>query len=127
MIKSEKGQSLTEFALVLPILLLMLCGIIDFGRLGFNYMNQHLTTQEAVRKAGLGNSDTEIETFAKGYIQIKDPESLQVTIVPDDSIRDSGDYVTVTLTSPFEAATPLMDIFFPDSMQISTNSTIRVE
>jgi Flp pilus assembly protein TadG len=31
--KSEKGQAAVEFALVLPILLLLILGIIDFGRI----------------------------------------------------------------------------------------------
>ena len=29
--KSEKGQSIVEFALVLLLLLTLLCGVIDFG------------------------------------------------------------------------------------------------
>ncbi|NDI36373.1 TadE/TadG family type IV pilus assembly protein [Chengkuizengella sediminis] len=127
MFKNERGQSLTEFALLLPILLLMICGIIDFGRLGFSYMNQHLTTQEAVRLGGLGKTDDEIVDFAKDYINIEDSENLQVSITPNDNIRESGDYVTVTLTSSFDSITPLIAMLMPDSIQISTNSTIRVE
>ena len=30
-LKSEKGQSMVEFALVVPLLLTILCGIIDMG------------------------------------------------------------------------------------------------
>ena len=30
-LKREKGQSIVEFALVLPLILLIVCGIIDFG------------------------------------------------------------------------------------------------
>ncbi|NBI28361.1 TadE/TadG family type IV pilus assembly protein [Chengkuizengella marina] len=127
MFKNEKGQSLTEFALLLPLMLLMICGIIDFGRLGFNYMNQHLTTQETVRKAGLGRTDVEIVDFARDYINMEDSENLEVSISPDDNNRESGDYVTVTLTSSFESITPLISLLMPDSFEISTNSTIRVE
>ena len=36
-LKNEKGQSIVEFALVVPILLTLLCGIIDFGWI---YSNQ---------------------------------------------------------------------------------------
>ena len=36
--KSEKGQSIVEFALVLPLLLTLLCGVIDFGWI---YSNQY--------------------------------------------------------------------------------------
>ena len=35
--KRENGQSAVEFALVLPILLLIVCGILDFGWLFYNY------------------------------------------------------------------------------------------
>ena len=42
-VKKENGQAMVEFALVLPILLLVVCGIIDFGWLFFN----HLTLQNA--------------------------------------------------------------------------------
>lgn len=38
LIKSEKGQSAVEFALVLPLLLTILCGIIDMG---WAYSNQY--------------------------------------------------------------------------------------
>jgi uncharacterized protein (UPF0333 family) len=29
--KNEKGQAMVEFALIVPLLILLLCGIIDFG------------------------------------------------------------------------------------------------
>jgi Flp pilus assembly protein TadG len=38
-LRQERGQSLVEFALVLPVLLLIILGIIDFGRYE-NYSNQ---------------------------------------------------------------------------------------
>ncbi len=49
--KGEGGQALVEFALVLPLLLLMVLGIIDFGR-AWN-LHQVLTdaAREGVRKA----------------------------------------------------------------------------
>ena len=58
MIKEQKGQSLVEFALVLPLLLLLICGIVDLGRLLFAYASLNMTTQEAVRVGGLGKAAT---------------------------------------------------------------------
>ena len=37
--KRENGQSAVEFALVLPILLLIVCGILDFGWLFYNQLS----------------------------------------------------------------------------------------
>ena len=38
LMKSEKGQSLVEFALVIPLLILLLFGIVDFGRIFHAYL-----------------------------------------------------------------------------------------
>ena len=48
LIADEKGQALPEFALVLPILILVLFGMVDFGR-GFNYWNDatHISAEGA--------------------------------------------------------------------------------
>jgi hypothetical protein len=47
-ITDEEGQALVEFALVLPVLILVLFGAIHFGR-AFNYWNDetHLTAEAA--------------------------------------------------------------------------------
>ena len=37
-IKKEKGQSLVEFALLLPILLIILIGVVDLGRMYYAYV-----------------------------------------------------------------------------------------
>ena len=36
--RKEKGQSLVEFALVLPVLLIILSGVLDLGRLYYVYV-----------------------------------------------------------------------------------------
>lgn len=48
MVKKENGQSVVEMALVLPVLLLLLVGIIDFGRVFYYYSHLNLATQETV-------------------------------------------------------------------------------
>ncbi|MFZ3589154.1 TadE/TadG family type IV pilus assembly protein [Bacillus sp. DJP31] len=127
MVRNESGQSLVEMALVLPILLLLLVGIIDFGRVLYSYSHLHLATQEAVRLGGLGKNDSEITSFAKDYIQIGDSTKLQVVITPKDSSRTSGQYVTVKLEYPLELITPIISGLLPNPIQLKADSTIRVE
>ncbi|MBW5447514.1 pilus assembly protein [Cohnella sp. CFH 77786] len=126
MIKDQKGQSLVEFALVLPLLLLLICGIVDLGRLLFAYSSLNMTAQEAVRLGGLGKTDAEITDYAKSHLVIGDPSKLTVTITPQDSTRKSGQNVTVSLSCPLPFITPLMSKIIPAPV-LSTNSTIRVE
>lgn len=125
--KDERGQALVEMALILPILLLLLAGILDVGRMLFSYENLQMAAQEAVRLGGLGKDDQTITNFADNYQKLGDPKYLIVNISPDDTDRHSGDYVTVTLKYPFTFDTPLISKFFPNPYYIETQSTIRVE
>lgn len=127
MIKDERGQSLVEMALLLPVLLLLLAGIIDFGRLMYSYAHLHMAAQETVRMGGLGKKDAQIIDFAHHYVQLGNVSSLRVDITPAESNRHSGDYVTVKLHYPFRLNTPFISELLPNPIDIETESTIRVE
>jgi Flp pilus assembly protein TadG len=125
--KDERGQSLVETALLLPVFFLILAGILDFGRVLYSYAYLQMAAQETVRLAGLGEKDQDISTFAHQYVHLGDTTKLQVSVSPTDTNRNSGDYVTVTLTYPYQFFTPLISKLFPSSFTIQTSSTIRVE
>jgi Flp pilus assembly protein TadG len=126
MIRKQEGQSLTEFALLVPLLLMLICGILDFGRVMYAYLHLSLAAQETVRLAGLGKGDSEITAFAKNYEQLGDANLLQVTISPAQTSRKSGDYVKVTLSYTLSYLTPVISNIIPKPV-ITVDSTIRVE
>jgi Flp pilus assembly protein TadG len=126
MIRDEKGQSMIEFAVILPLLLLLLCGMFDFGRLMYAYMQMNNAAQETVRLGGLGKTDSQIIVFAKNFVTLGDPSQLKVTISPVDTARHSGDYVTVKLEFPFTYMTPVISKIIPNPI-VKAKSTIRVE
>lgn len=127
MIKNESGQSMVEVALLLPLLLLLLVGIFDFGRVLYTQIHLQMATQETVRLGGLGKGDSEISQFAREYVTVPDPSLLEVTISPGQLYRKSGDYVKVKLTYPLTFVTPFIRYFIPSPIQITADSTIRVE
>lgn len=127
MLKNERGQSLVEFALILPMLLLLICATFDFGRVIYTYMHLNLLTQESVRLGGLGETDETISQFAKNNIHVGNATLLQVKISPSQSARKSGDYVTVTLEYPVTYVTPFISLIFPSPYRVITDSTIRIE
>ncbi len=47
--RSARGQSLVEFALTLPILLLILVGVVDLGRVYYSYMTVINASREGAR------------------------------------------------------------------------------
>jgi Flp pilus assembly protein TadG len=125
--KDERGQSMVEMALILPILLLLVVGITDVGRVVYSYAHLQMAAQESVRLGGLDKNDQDITNFADQYVKLGDPSKLIVTITPKDTDRHSGDYVTVQLSYPFTFDTPFISLLFPSPFYIETQSTIRVE
>ena len=124
--KNEKGQSLVEFAIALPMLILFIVGIINFGIIMYTYLNMNITAQEASRLAGLGHPDTEIVQYAKDHAVVDNPDLLGVDISPDESTRKPGDYVTVTLKYSVDNLTPIFNQFL-SAITLSAESTVRVE
>lgn len=126
MIRSEKGQAIVEFTLVIPILMVMLLGIVDIGRITFAYASLHFSAQETVRVAGLGGTEEEILTRADESFMADDSVAPAVQTTPL-SERRAGEYITITLTYSFDPLTPFVSSLFSDQIVLSADSTIRVE
>jgi Flp pilus assembly protein TadG len=117
----EEGQSLVEFALIVPVFLLMLVGMINIGFILYNYLSLNLTAQEASRLAGLGKTDVDITQFVQTH-----PSDITITISPNQTSRVSGSYATVTLSYPMADITPVFDQFL-SPYNLKAQSTIRVD
>lgn len=125
--RKEDGQAVVEIALVLPILLILLCGIIDFGRILYASIHLNMVTQEAVRLAGLGKSDYEVVQFVNDKVDLADKDTIKIDISPNDLGRNSGDYATLKITYEVKYITPIINVFIPSPFEVNTQSTIRVE
>lgn len=127
MLRNEKGQSLAEFALILPLLLLLIVGIVDLGRVLYVYSGLHFTVQETVRVGGFGYNDSEIAEFASDHFATGEGSQLSVSISPDEGARKSGEYITITLGYDVDPITPFASQAFSGPIQLSADSTIRIE
>jgi Flp pilus assembly protein TadG len=120
--KSQKGQSLVEFALVLPILIFILFGIIDFSRVFHAYLTIDHAGREAARAASIGEDiPTAVDiavTDASGIGLI----ASKVRIDRTTSVTD----VKVTITYPITFFTPIIgNIVGP--ITLSDTTVMRVE
>lgn len=91
-LKNEKGQAMVEFALVLPILLLVFCGICEFGYIFSNQILVNNACREVARYAavhyqddGLTSVETQATTIVGNYssnfsVAITTPESEQIQV-----------------------------------------------
>ena len=60
-LKEENGQDVVEFAMVLPLFLLLIMGIIDFGWMFFNYISVANSARNAARIACVEYVDVAID------------------------------------------------------------------
>lgn len=125
--KNRKGQSLVETALVLPIILLILTGIIDFGLLFNNYLMISNASREGARSASIGSTDEQIRIVVKSFASTLDTIRLKITISPVQAVRATGDAATVTVQYEYSLITPIIAAFFPDSLQLESSTTMRCE
>jgi Flp pilus assembly protein TadG len=58
--RSPRGQTLVEFALILPLFFLMLIGIFDLGRAAYDFNTLSNAAREAVRRAIVDQNVTAI-------------------------------------------------------------------
>ena len=101
---ADRGASAVEFALVLPVLLIIVFGVIDFGRM----LNAQITLTEAAREGSRAESlgaDPEARAALVGDL---DGMDVDVTACPSPSGAD--DTTTVITSYPFEFVTPVGDI-----------------
>lgn len=123
--KGEDGQSVLEFALVLPILVLFLIGIIDFGRLYSAHLILTEAATDAARYASLGDTDTQV-----GQVVQTDAGMLgsgvNWQITPTGS-RVSGDSVTVEVTDPVRLFDPILAAILGNPATAQSTVTMRVE
>lgn len=126
-IKKNNGQSLVETALILPVLLLLLTGIIDFGLLFNSYLVVSNASREGARHAVVGDSDAQIRSVAANAAASLDPARLEIEITPGEAARDTGDSVTVTVRYGYSMITPVIAAFFPETFDIESSTTMRCE
>jgi Flp pilus assembly protein TadG len=136
----ERGAAAVEFALVLPVLVVILLGIIDFGLA----MNAQAVTanaaREGARTASLGGTSSEASAAAKSAtvsLLNTDSSNPSVTVTCRtpanttcasgyDTDRESGGTVIVTVSYVYTWISPAI-LGLPGSTTINKTSEMRIE
>ncbi|MGE5485126.1 MAG: TadE/TadG family type IV pilus assembly protein [Ignavibacteriales bacterium] len=123
----EKGTALVEMALVLPVFLLILLGIMEFGLA----INAYVTVQHAAREGArlgiMGASDAEITARVHDAAYPVDPARIGVTILPEPALRERGQPLTVSVEYTHEFLTPLVSSVVGGSVVLESSVDMRIE
>ena len=137
---SERGADLVEFALVLPLLLVVFGGIVDFGFMFQRYLVVSNAAREGARLASMPNYEVaDVEARVNSYLDAglgAGASSNAVVAVTSGPPASGGAYtvfnVTVTFTEAYFILGPLVTLVggnagdFGD-VQIQSTASMRAE
>jgi Flp pilus assembly protein TadG len=107
----ERGATVVEFAILLPVLLMVLGGVIDFGIA----LNADVTVSHAAHEGARLSSLDETATDADIKDRVKDTALPVITLTDDDITVDDCGEVTVI----YESNTFLLAIFGFDTITVT--------
>lgn len=128
-LKDENGQSIVEFAIIVPILLTLLCGVLDFGWI---YVNQYKVENAAyagARYASLYVSDYDDSNMSELIEKIENrvKENLWnggngATV----SVNITDDKIGVTVTYPIKNLTYVAQTFYGEFYDAASSSVTSI-
>lgn len=122
----EDGAALVEFAVVAPLLILLVLGIVEFGWLFGQYNDVRHGAREGARYASVdAGTAVEIRDYVCGSMDLTSGGAVELDLARSgESIGDTG---TVTVTAEVAALSgaPIISSFLPD--QLSSAVTFRLE
>ena len=140
---SRRGQALVEFALVMPIFILLLVAIFDLGRAVFAFNTLTNAAREGARMAIVNQYQPSIIARAKQQTAIVELNDPSVTVsfyqvnadgTPNTSTPCAlsqiavGCMATVSFEATYQPITPLIgNIIFRNGVTFTASSTLSVE
>ena len=97
---TNRGQLVIEFALVLPILLLVVFGITEFGRALMTVNVLNAAAREGARVAAVGGDSTSAVNRVVAVVQAGSIKNWAISVTHPDPISRA---ITVTVTTQFQA------------------------
>ena len=139
-VRSERGAELIELALVLPILLLVFAGIVDFGLLFQRLLTVNNAAREGARIAVLpGYTQTDVQNRVTQYVRegTGDDTISPTTVLTPVTVDPPGAtppfpaaQVTVTMTHSYLFLGPVSGLLGGgsfSSITLTARSTMRIE
>ncbi len=121
--KNECGQALVEFALILPLLLMLLLGIIQFGFIFNGQITLTSAAREGARLAVVNSDDSLVESKVE-------EAAVALLLNTNDTIidRDKGeDQLSVTVNGSVDIVVPFLGLVVGDAFELSSESVMRIE
>lgn len=128
--RERRGAATVEFALVVPIFILLLFGMIEFGRMIMVQQVIVNASREGARQAVVEGATVEqVKDVVENYMSAShvpvDRDDIEVSSDPETA--KSGDPITIQIWVPYENVSWLPGAVFLGEKQLSASSVMRKE
>jgi Flp pilus assembly protein TadG len=104
----ERGQSLVEFALIIPLFLLLMFAIVDFGMGFYSWITVTNAAREGARIGAVGADSATIQQRVKDTAGSLNNSNLTISV--SNAQGNSGETVGVTVHYNYQLITPLSSL-----------------
>ena len=128
-ISHRKGAVAVEFAVILPLLILLVFGIIEFGRTMMVQQAIISASREGAREAALPDATiTSVQTVVRDYLTSANiPVTTdQITVTPDPASAVNNEQITVVLAVPYNDIRWIPSRYF-DGVNLRASTRMRSE
>jgi Flp pilus assembly protein TadG len=125
-LRGERGASAVEFGLVIPILLILVLGIVEFGHAFQVQGTLSAAAREGARAMALRNDQAQAKAAVRDAASALDPDiaDSQITITPAACPTGATNQnVRLTITYPM----PFLTDFFGASITMSGTGVMRCQ
>jgi len=127
--KSERGQSLVEFAISLVIILWLLAGAVEFGIALFQYIQLRDAAQEGALYGSINPTDkagieTRVKAASNSPIDLANDLGVNVQVTYPDGACDVADSVKVRIEYPHQIFMPFATLFTGGSTTINIGAEV---
>jgi Flp pilus assembly protein TadG len=124
----RRGVAATEFAIVAPVFLLMVIGILELGRALMVQQVLINASRVGAREAvTLGATTGSVQTTVEDYTASVAVPGVLVNVTPNPATSVAGDPITVTTSVPFNEVSWLPTPWFLSGKTLTASSQMRRE
>ncbi len=126
--KNRRGAAVVEFAMVVPVFLLLVFGMIEFGRAVMVKQVLVNATREGARQAVLdGSTMADVRARVDVYLAASSINGATTTVTPNPQAAAFGQPVAVTISVPFEEVSWLPVPQYIGGTNLTASSVMRRE
>ncbi len=123
--RGEEGQSTVEFALVLPVLLIVVLLFVQSVMVLHAQLVVTGAAREAARRGVETASEAEIRGVAMRAAAGLSADRLDITI--DSGPRVRGEWIKVGVSYEVPLVLPAIEKLFPDQLRVEGKASMRIE